>query len=87
MASPNEPPNQDILARSVITFEARKRFQDYVIAFEWYRTLDERCRRGDPVEEELATAAVSLDLAHNAWRETVIGGVSRTRSSYRPTAD
>lgn len=87
MASPNEPPNQDVLARRVLTFEARRRFQDYVIAFEWFRTLDDKCRQGEPVEEDLATAAVSLELAHNAWREYVIGGVRQAPAWYRASGD
>lgn len=87
MASPHEPPNQDILARRVMTLEARRRFQDYVIAFEWFRTLDEKSRRGEPVEDDLATAAVSLELAHNAWREYVIGGVRQAPPWFRPAGD
>jgi hypothetical protein len=87
MASPNEPPNQDALARRALTFEGRKRFQDYVIAFEWFRTLDDKSRRGEAVEEDLAIAAVSLELAHNTWRDFVIGGVRQAPSWYRPRGD
>ena len=87
MASPNEPPNPDALARKLLTYEARRRFQDYVIAFEWFRTLDEKERRGEPTEEDLAAAVVRLELAHTAWRNYVIGGVRVAPPWYRPSKD
>lgn len=88
MASFKEPPDEDILARRLQTHEARQRFQDYVIAFEWFRTLEERSRLGDPdVVVEMSTAAVRLELAHKAWREFVIGGVRAAPTWYRPGGD
>lgn len=56
-----------------LSFEAHQAFQDYEIAFEFYRTLHERVyREGAEQEADLGRAIVNLQIAHAAWRRAVL---------------
>lgn len=78
MASPHEPPFEDVLARQLGTYRAHRLFQDLEIAFQWLRSLEEKAYRQETVvASQLSQAIATFEAAHAAWRDFVMRGVTR----------